>query len=268
MERKHPRNAAHVHGWDDYGRQVRTAWAMWNVMWTRQTMQLQTACSVLNAAICASLCASPYSRCCPQCAHWCWKCACSRTHFSVAICHSHLFVNFYIRRYCIYSSLTNFADMSNIFFSVRSIVFIMKFWLFWKFLPMNVADSIVTAINIPQIMECSSPSPATWDILFCLFRTSSFTRFTNSVASLPMMKFWEFATSWELTLSICPDLSRSGSPYLTDCAVPSKRVASWWGRTCCTILQEVLSGCPDRSCVVASVFHSWEGQARSASNFE
>ena len=25
MERKHSRNAAHVHGWDDYGRQVRTA---------------------------------------------------------------------------------------------------------------------------------------------------------------------------------------------------------------------------------------------------
>ena len=24
MERKHSRNAAHVHGWDDYGRQVRT----------------------------------------------------------------------------------------------------------------------------------------------------------------------------------------------------------------------------------------------------
>ena len=23
MERKHSRNAAHVHGWDDYGRQVR-----------------------------------------------------------------------------------------------------------------------------------------------------------------------------------------------------------------------------------------------------
>ena len=29
MERKHSRNAAHVHGWDDYGRQVRAASAMW-----------------------------------------------------------------------------------------------------------------------------------------------------------------------------------------------------------------------------------------------
>ena len=55
-------------------------------MWCEhvKTMQLQTACSVLNAAICASLRASRYSRCCPQCAHRCWKCACSRTHFSVA----------------------------------------------------------------------------------------------------------------------------------------------------------------------------------------
>ena len=140
--------------------------------------------------------------------------------------------------------------MSNIFFSVRSDVFIMEFWLFWKFLPMNVADSIVTAINIPQIVECSSPSPAAFEILFCLFRTSSFTRFTNSVASLPMMKFWEFATSWELTLSGCPDLSRSGSPYLTDCAVPSRRGSPLWRQTCCNTLQKALSGCPDRSCVV------------------
>ena len=116
-------------------------------------------------------------------------------------------------------SLTNFADMSNIFFSVRSDVFILEFWSFWKFFPMNVAAFIVTAINIPQIIECSSLSPATLDIIFCLFRTSSFTRFTNSVASLPMMKFWEFASSWELTSSGCPDLSRNSSSFLTDCAV-------------------------------------------------
>ena len=31
-------------------------------------------------------------------------CACRRTHFSVANCHSYLFVNFCIRRYCIYIS--------------------------------------------------------------------------------------------------------------------------------------------------------------------
>ena len=40
---------------------------------------------------------------------------------------------------------------------------------------MNTVDSIVTAINIPQIIECSFPFPATTQILFCLFRTWSFT---------------------------------------------------------------------------------------------
>ena len=122
--------------------------------------------------------------------------------------------------------------MSNICFNVRSAVFTMEFWLSWKFFPMNVADSIVTAINIPQIIECSSPSPATLEILFCLFRTWSFTRFTNdldstdnsnSVVSLPMMKIWGIATPWELTFSSRPDISRSVSLYLTDCAVPSRR---------------------------------------------
>ena len=174
-------------------------------------------------------------------------------------------------------SASNFADMSNICFSVRSAVFAMEFWLSRKFLPMNVADSIVTAINIHQIIECSSPSPATLEILFCLFRTWSFARFTNdldstdnsnSVVSLPMTKFWGLATSWELISTSRPDLSRSISPYLTDCAVPSRRISSWSGRTFCTILQEILPGRPDRSYVVASAYHSWEDHARSSSNFE
>ena len=134
---------------------------------------------------------------------------------------------------------------------------------------MNTADSIVTDINTHQIIECSSPSPATLEFLFCLFRTWSFTRFTNdldstdnstSVLSFPMTKFWGLASSWELILSGRPDLSRSVSPFLTDCAVPSRRISSWSGRTFRTILQEVLSGRPDRSYVVASVFHSWENQ--------
>ena len=138
---------------------------------------------------------------------------------------------------------------------------------------MNTADSIVTAINIPQIIECSSPSPATLEILFCLFRTWSFTRFTNdldstdnsnSVTTFPMTKFWGLATSWELILSGRPDLSRSVSPFLTDCAVPSRKISSGSGRTFLTILWEVLSGRPDRSYVVVSVFHSWVDQARSS----
>ena len=172
---------------------------------------------------------------------------------------------------------TNFADMSYICLSVRSVVFAMVLRLFGKFFPMNIADSIVTAINILQIIECSSPFPVTLEILFCLFRTWSFTRFTNdldstdisnSVSSFLMTKFWEFASSCKLILSGRPDLSRSVPPFLTDCAVLSRRVSPWWGQTCCDTLQEALSGCPDRSCVVVSVFHSWEDQARSSSNFE
>ena len=123
---------------------------------------------------------------------------------------------------------TNFADMSNICF-VRTVVFTMELQLFWKLFAMNVADSIVTAINIPQIIECSSPSPVTLEILFCLFRTWSFTRFTNdlestdnsnSVSSFPRTNCWGLTSSWE-EISGRPDLSRSVSPYLTDCAVPS-----------------------------------------------
>ena len=57
---------------------------------------------MLKSAFCARLRASRHSRNCPQWSHRCWKCACRRTHFFVAICHSHLFVNFCIRRYCIY----------------------------------------------------------------------------------------------------------------------------------------------------------------------
>ena len=53
--------------------------------------------------------------------------------------------------------------------------------------PMNVAEFIVTAMNILQIIKCSSPSLATLDIPLCLFRSCSF-NFTNSVASLPMTK--------------------------------------------------------------------------------
>ena len=72
---------------------------------------------------------------------------------------------------------------------------------------MNVAAFIVTAMNIPQIIECSSPDSATFDILFCLLRTWSFTLFTNSAASLHMTKVSESAPSWELTLSGFPDPS-------------------------------------------------------------
>ena len=145
---------------------------------------------------------------------------------------------------------TNFVDVSNICLCVGSVVFAMELQLFWY---------------------------ATLEILFCLFRTWSFTRFTNdldstdnsnSVSSFPMTNCWGLTSSRELISSGRPHLSRSVSPFLTDCAVPSRRISSWPGRTFRTILQEVLSGRPDRSYVLISVFHSWEDQARSSSHFE
>ena len=48
---------------------------------------------------------------------------------------------------------------------------VMEFRIPEKFFPMNVAAFIVAAMNIRQIIECSSPEPATFDIIFCLFRT-------------------------------------------------------------------------------------------------
>ena len=41
-----------------------------------------------------------------------------------------------------------------------------------------------------------------------------------------------------------PDLSRSVSSFLADCAVPSRRISSWPGRTFRTILQEVFFRSP------------------------
>ena len=49
MERKHSRNAAHVHGWDDYERQVRAAWAMWCDEWSdNATKDRVQVCSILH----------------------------------------------------------------------------------------------------------------------------------------------------------------------------------------------------------------------------
>ena len=69
---------------------------------------------------------------------------------------------------------------------------------------MNVVAFIVAAMNIHQILECSSPDSATFDILFCLFRTWSLTLFTNSAASLPMTGVSECAPSLELIFSSFP----------------------------------------------------------------
>ena len=120
-------------------------------------------------------------------------------------------------------SPTNFDDMSNIFFKVRSVEFIMEFWLSRKFFPMNVAAFNVAAMNIPQVIECSSPESATFDILWCFFAldlllyAQILLRVTSHDESLRFRHFLgvDIITS-------CPDRSRSIRPYLTDCASPSK----------------------------------------------
>ena len=80
-------------------------------MWCEQVKQCnyRRHAGVLKSASCARLRASRHSRNYSQWSHRCWKWACSRTHFSVATCHSHLFVNFCMRMYCIYKnpSFTN-----------------------------------------------------------------------------------------------------------------------------------------------------------------
>ena len=123
-------------------------------------------------------------------------------------------------------SLTNFSEMSNICFKVRSLEFKMKFWKVEKFFPMNVAAFIVATMNIPQIIECFSPESATFDILFCLLRTWSLTMFTNSAASLPMTKFSKLACSWWCTDTSFTVLSWIVSPYLAECAFPPRRCSS------------------------------------------
>ena len=69
---------------------------------------------VLNSACCACPRASRHSCCCPQWSYRSWRCACRCTHFYVAICHSHSFVNFLIKRYCIYTPVGDSRLLSTV----------------------------------------------------------------------------------------------------------------------------------------------------------
>ena len=82
-------------------------------------------------------------------------------------------------------------------------------------------------------------SPYHWMFLFCGCNVG------RNLCNLPLL---------ELIKSGCFDWLRCVFPYFTDCAAPSRRVSPWWGRICWSILQEVLSGCLDRSCVVTLTF--------------
>ena len=165
-------------------------------------------------------------------------------------------------------SVTNFADISNICLSVRSAVFTMEFWLFWKIFPMSAADSIVTAINILQIIECffsisCNVGNSFLSLPHLIFHPDS--RMILILQTIPILFFrfpwWNFQVLplWELILCFSVPYGLRGSV---------EKNFFWWGRTLLTILQEVFSGRPDRSYVLISVFHSWEDQTRSSSDFE
>ena len=49
------------------------------------------------------------------------------------------------------------SQVCQIFVHARSVLFATELRLFWKVFPMNIADSIVTVIDIRQITKCSSP---------------------------------------------------------------------------------------------------------------
>ena len=169
-----------------------------------------------------------------------------------------IFSNKFLSKLFSSCSLTNFSEMSNIFFKVRSVELLMEFSWSMKFFPMNVAAFIVAAINIYQIIKCSSPESATFDIIFCLFRTWSFTLFTNFAASLPhdetfgiclflVIQFLTFPRSIMNHLSV---------PYRMRIS-RSRRGSSRWGANFLhhiprSFLRFPLIG----SCAVTSLFHS------------
>ena len=103
---------------------------------------------MLNAAWSACLRALRHSCCCPQWSHRCWRCACSRTLFVVAICRRHLFVNFCIRRYYIYTFWTLSTSRSVhklFFFSAKLLVLQFSFGFSDTCLAMSHLEALLTA---------------------------------------------------------------------------------------------------------------------------
>ena len=107
---------------------------------------------------------------------------------------------------------TNFADMSNICFIVRSFEFLMECQLSEYFFPMNTDACSVEDMNIPHITECSSlSSVASTEDCFCHFCTWSFTLFKNDLdpndnsdsdSSFPMTNCSALAPRWGQTTSL------------------------------------------------------------------
>ena len=112
----------------------------------------------------------------------------------------------------------------------------MEFWLSWKFLPMNCWFHCNNHEPSPNHRMFFSIFLLRWKFFsfFSALDHSPFSRMILMLQTIPILlyrfpwwKIWEFDTSWELISSGHPDLSRNVSPYLTDCAVPSRRISSW-----------------------------------------
>ena len=103
--------------------------------------------------------------------------------------------------------------MPNIWLSVRPVVFAMG--LQWNYDCLGNSFTWISLIHrhshkYSPTHGMFSPSSVTLEILICLFRTWSFTRFTNdlnstdnskSVSSFTMTNCWGLSSSWELILS-------------------------------------------------------------------
>ena len=160
--------------------------------------------------------------------------------------------------------------------SVRSAVFAMELRLFLKFFTMNIADSIVTAFNIDEIIErffsfsCNVGNSFLSFSHLIIHPIREWSRFYrqfqfcciashDEILSLPPLDNWYYQVALiyhEVALRTLRIARFRREELLRD---KDELVVS---------LQEALSGCRDRSCVVTSFFHSWEDQARSSSNFE
>ena len=146
--------------------------------------------------------------------------------------------------------------MSNISFGVRSALFTMELRLFWKFSPMNVAGiHRYNTITFTKLLN----------VLLLLLQHWKFFSVFFALDHSPMHEWSWFYRQFQFCFVDSNDellrpclflridiksprsVTKNFFVFLTDCAVPSKRISSWPSRTCCTIVHAVLSSRPDRS---------------------
>ena len=160
-------------------------------------------------------------------------------------------------------SVADFGDMSNICFSVRSVVFAAELRLLSTFFSMNVADSIVTAINIHQ-KNVLLHFPYHWKFFPVL----------SHLISHPIHEWSWFYRQFQFCSIVSHDEILRSCHFLRIDFIRSSRSV-----TRCFLVPYGLHGSVEknflftrsnysyRSYVIVSVLHSWEDQARSSSNF-